>query len=258
MKRWLSIQCFGLGVLSVLLASIASTAQAQVNDQIYLLSNPGESIKGLIDAVSASDVTVRVNGVPRKLPANDVARIQFADSPTELLQAAAMFRKGQLKDARTELGNVNLAEVNNKWIQQDVAYMLAFIETRSALAGNGNKNSAGTLLVTFLKNHADSYHYFEAVELFGDLAFAVGSFEMAAEQYTILTKSPWPGLQVRGTLRLANSTVGKATMQSHWGCLKKLQALVRPHRTCNGPSQRPRRARHVVWARPGRPQKESL
>jgi len=225
MKRWLSKQCFSLGVLSVLLASAASTGHAQVNDQIYLLSNPGESIKGLIDAVSASDVTVRVNGVPRKLPANDVQRIQFADSPTELLQAAAMFRKGQLKDARTELGNLNLAEVNNKWIQQDVAYMLAFIETRSALAGDGDKNSAGTLLVAFLKNHSDSYHYFEAVELFGDLAYVVGSFDMAAQQYTILSKSPWPGLQVRGTLRLANSTVGKGDYAAALGMFEKVAGI---------------------------------
>ena len=92
----------------VLLASlflIGTTAvQAQVKDQIYLISNPDDSVKGLIDSITKSEVTVQVNGVPRKLAANDVSRIQFVDSPTEVLQAAAMFRKGQLKDARAELG----------------------------------------------------------------------------------------------------------------------------------------------------------
>jgi tetratricopeptide (TPR) repeat protein len=201
-----------LQLIVVLLSSLflvnTSAVQAQVKDQIYLISNPGESVKGLIDSITKNEVTVRVNGVPRKLAANDVSRIQFVDSPTEVLQAAAMFRKGQLKDARAELAKVNLDEIQNDFVKQDVAYMLAAVDARSALAGDGDKNQAGNLLVAFIQQHADSFHYYEVVELFGDLAYAVGSFELAATQYTILTTSPWVELKIKGTLRLANSTVG--------------------------------------------------
>ena len=219
------LQLMKLLLLSGLFLVGTTAVQAQVKDQIYLISNPGESVKGLIDSITKNEVTVRVNGVPRKLAANDVSRIQFVDSPTEVLQAAAMFRKGQLKDARAELVKVNLDAIQNPFVKQDVAYMLAAVDARSALAGDGDKNQAGNLLVTFLQEHADSYHYYEVVELFGDLAYAVGSFDKAAEQYTILTTSPWTDLKVKGTLRLANSTVGKGEFANALVMFEKVAAV---------------------------------
>lgn len=219
------LQLMKLLLLSSLFLVTTTALQAQVKDQIYLISSPGDSVKGLIDSITKNEVTVRVNGVPRKLAANDVLRVQFVDSPTEVLQASAMFRKGQLKDARVELAKVNLDAIQNDFVKQDVAYMLAAIDAHSALAGDGDKIQAGSVLVTFLQQHADSYHYYKVVELFGDLAYAVGSFDKAAEQYTILTTSPWTALQIKGTLRLANSTVGKGEFANALVMFEKVAAV---------------------------------
>lgn len=219
------LQLMKLLLLSSLFLVTTTALQAQVKDQIYLISSPGDSVKGLIDSITKNEVTVRVNGVPRKLAANDVLRVQFVDSPTEVLQASAMFRKGQLKDARVELAKVNLDAIQNDFVKQDVAYMLAAIDAQSALAGDGDKIQAGSVLVTFLQQHADSYHYYKVVELFGDLAYAVGSFDKAAEQYTILTTSPWTALQIKGTLRLANSTVGKGEFANALVMFEKVAAV---------------------------------
>ena len=219
------LQLMKLLLLSSLFLVTTTALQAQVKDQIYLISSPGDSVKGLIDSITKNEVTVRVNGVPRKLAANDVLRVQFVDSPTEVLQASAMFRKGQLKDARVELAKVNLDAIQNDFVKQDIAYMLAAIDAHSALAGDGDKIQAGSVLVTFLQQHADSYHYYKVVELFGDLAYAVGSFDKAAEQYTILTTSPWTALQIKGTLRLANSTVGKGEFANALVMFEKVAAV---------------------------------
>ena len=219
------LQLMKLLLLSCLFLVATTAVQAQVDDQIYLISSPSSSVKGKIDSITKNEVTVRVNGVPRKLAANDISRIQFLDSSIEVLQASAMFRKGQLKDARAELAKVNLGEIQNNFIKQEVAYMLAAVDARSALAGDGDKNQAGNLLVAFLQQHTDSFHYYEVVELFGDLAYVVGSFDKAAEQYTILTTSPWKGLQIKGTLRLANSTVGKGEFANALVMFEKVAAV---------------------------------
>ena len=219
------LQLMKLLLLSCLFLVATTAVQAQVDDQIYLISSPSSSVKGKIDSITKNEVTVRVNGVPRKLAANDISRIQFLDSSIEVLQASAMFRKGQLKDARAELAKVNLGEIQNNFVKQDVAYMLAAVDARSALAGDGDKNQAGNLLVAFLQQHTDSFHYYEVVELFGDLAYVVGSFDVAAKQYTILTTSPWPELEIKGTLRLANSTVGKGEFANALVMFEKVAAV---------------------------------
>ena len=182
----------------------------QVNDQAYLKSSPAEAIRGLIDDITSTEVVIRVNGNPRRLPANQIFRIQFANAPADLLQAAAAYRRGQFNEAKTGLQGVNLDDIQDKWVKEEIAFMLASIDAKSALAGEGDKNAAGTLLIGFINDYANSFHHFEAVELFADLAYSVGQFKTAAEYYQKMVASPWEEMKVYGTLRLAHATVGQA------------------------------------------------
>jgi len=181
----------------------------QVNDQAYLKSSPAEAIRGLIDDITSTEVVIRVNGNPRRLAANQISRIQFANAPADLLQAAAAYRRGQFNEAKTGLQGVNLGDIQDKWVKEEIAFMLASIDAKSALSGEGDKNAAGTLLIGFINDYANSFHHFEAVELFADLAYSVGQFETAAEYYQKMVASPWEEMKVHGTLRLAHATVGQ-------------------------------------------------
>jgi tetratricopeptide (TPR) repeat protein len=162
----------------------------------------------LIDEITSTEVVIRVNGNPRRLAANQIFRIQFANAPADLLQAAAAYRRGQFNEAKTGLQGVNVGEIQDKWVKEEIAFMLASIDAKSALAGEGDKNAAGTLLLGFINDYAGSFHHFEAVELFADLAYSVGQFKTAAEYYQKMVASPWEEMKVYGTLRLAHATVG--------------------------------------------------
>ncbi len=186
-------------------------AFGQVNDQAYLKSSPAEAIRGLIDEITSTEVVIRVNGNPRRLAANQIFRIQFANAPADLLQAAAAYRRGQFNEAKTGLQGVNVGEIQDKWVKEEIAFMLASIDAKSALAGEGDKNAAGTLLLGFINDYAGSFHHFEAVELFADLAYSVGQFKTAAEYYQKMVASPWEEMKVYGTLRLAHATVGQGS-----------------------------------------------
>lgn len=181
----------------------------QVNDQAYLKSNPTEAIRGLIDDITSTTVVIRANGTPRTLPANQIFRIQFANAPADLLQAAAAYRRGQLNEAKTGLQGINLGEIQDKWVKEEIAFMLASIDAKSALAGEGDKNAAGTLLIGFINDYANSFHQFEAIELFADLAYSVGQFQTAGEYYQRMVDSPWLEMQNYGRLRLAHAMAGQ-------------------------------------------------
>ncbi|MBK95019.1 MAG: hypothetical protein CMJ79_04805 [Planctomycetaceae bacterium] len=224
MKR---IQTQLLGTALALLFLI-QPAIGQVNDQAYLKSNPTESIRGPIDKISKTEVVIRVNGTPRILQANEILRIQFANAPADLLQATAAYRRGQFNEARTGLAGFNLAEIKDKWVKEEIAFMLASIDAKSALAGEGDKNAAGTLLIGFITDYAESFHHYEAVELFADLAYSVGQFQTAAEYYQKLTESPWGDLINFGTLRLANATVGQG---QYADALTKFEAVLQQQAT---------------------------
>ena len=139
---------------TLILLFLVQPVFGQVNDQAYLKSNPTEAIRGLIDEITSTTVVIRVNGTPRTLAANQIFRIQFANAPADLLQAAAAYRRGQFNEAKTGLQGINLGEIQDKWVKEEIAFMLASIDAKSALAGEGDKNAAGTLLIGFINDFA--------------------------------------------------------------------------------------------------------
>ncbi len=195
-------------VATLALLVLGQPVWGQVNDQVYLKSSPNEAVRGLVDAVSSKEVVIRVNGTPRQLAANTIFRIQFANAPADLLQAAAAYRRGQFNEAKTGLAGINVNDIKDKWVKEEIAFMLASIDAKNALAGEGDKNAAGTLLIGFINDNPDSFHHYESVELFADLAFSVGQFQTAADYYKRMVESPWEEMKLYGTLRMANAKVG--------------------------------------------------
>ena len=53
------------------------------------------------------------------------------------------------------------------------------------------------MMKSFADANPNSYHYFEAVELVGDLLLAVRQYAQAADYYGRLAKAPWPDYQMR-------------------------------------------------------------
>ena len=62
-------------------------------------------------------------------------------------------------------------------------------------------------MIAFTKNYPDSYHYFQACEIVGDLLVANRSFDQAEEYYAKVAKAPWPDYQMR-----AGVAIGRALL----------------------------------------------
>lgn len=198
-----------LSTMLVLLTVLAVPASAQLQDRVYLRSNPGQPTSGVIDEVTATTVTMRVNSVARKIDVNTIDRILFADEPAELQQARAMIRRNQLEAAQGLLDKLAGTEQGNPWVRQDIQYYNAFIAARLSVTGRADKNQAGTLLNAVITGQANCYHFFTAVEMFGDLAASVGQFDAAVTSYKKVGEAPWPEYKIRAAVLEAGALVGK-------------------------------------------------
>jgi tetratricopeptide (TPR) repeat protein len=69
----------------------------------------------------------------------------------------------------------------------------------------GDKTAATTAMFNFVRSAPQSYHFYEAAEVLGDLAMASGKWADAAKYYGPISNAPWPDYQMR-----ANNAIGRA------------------------------------------------
>ena len=195
-------------LLTMMLSLLTSAASldAQVADQIYL--GKGAPVRGVITSMTAAEITVTINTVDRKYAVNEIQRVALAEAPTGLKMALASLRNGQLEAAKVELDKIGVAGIKSKYVKQEVQYSQAFCAAKLAQQGQYDINKAGPLLQNFVTGNADSYHYFPAVELLGDLFIGIGNYKFAAENYGKLKSAPWPDYQLRGSVLQADALIG--------------------------------------------------
>ena len=206
----------------ILVLLLTGPVTAQLQDQIYLHENPTRPTRGVIDEVTATVVKIRVNSVVREVSVNNITRITFADDPNELQQVRGMVRRKQYEAAKAELDKLNLEEQPNVWVQQDIQFFNALLVSRLSITGKADKQEAGRLLAAFIANQKSSFHYYEAQELFGDLAASVGSFVKAAESYREVGTAPWPEYKNRAAVLEAGALVGSG---DHAAALAKYEQV---------------------------------
>jgi tetratricopeptide (TPR) repeat protein len=180
--------------------------QASAVDAIKKHGN-APRLAGTLKAITQNDVTIEVQGRAEKVPVTDVDAIEFDGEPSELKLARGSIRTGGDKNALQFLDKIDATKITNKGIKQDLAFYKAMAHGRSALRGEGDINKAGADLFTFIGANADSYHYYAAQELMGDLLVANNKIDDAIKVYGVLDASPFDEYKMR-----AGVAVGRALM----------------------------------------------
>ena len=175
----------------------SSTAHAQ-RDQVF--GERGTPTTGTITEVTPTTVTVQVGTTSRSFPVNEVQRINLDGEPAELRRAREAMQQGRYEDVRAELAKIVVADIRRELVKQDVEYYKGLVEARLALTTGGDKAAAHDALYNFVRTNPQSYHFYEAAEVLGDLAVAVGKYEDAARYYAALAKAPWPEYKLRASL----------------------------------------------------------
>jgi tetratricopeptide (TPR) repeat protein len=188
-----------LGLLAILLCFASASA-----DDVYRKGQTAE--KGIVSDMSKTEVTLTSGGAKRTFPANEIQRITYEDEPGELSQArTVILQSANYKAALEDLKKIDLKKVQSRTevIKQEVDYYRAFCMAHLALTEGGDKKAAEDALRDFCKEHKDSYHFYPAAELAGDVAAAAGKFPEAVTYYTAVNKAPWDETRIRTNVALA-------------------------------------------------------
>lgn len=190
--------------MAVLLAPVA---HAQQFDSV--VGSRGTPTFGTITSMSPTEISVSSPSGDKKFSVNEVQKVTFKNEPRELRAAREAIRKGQLESARSLLEEIDTSSISRAEILQDIQFYKAFCDARLALTGGGDKAAAVRALRAFEDDPANknNYHYYEVMELLGDLAAALASYENAVKYYGHVSEAPWPAYKMRAYVLQADALV---------------------------------------------------
>ena len=163
----------------------------------------------------------------KEIPVNQILTIYYEDDPKELKTAKDYVLESRYLDALTALGRIK-KEPGRQDVLDDIEFYKAFCAAKLALAGSGkiadseDGPGAGRLMKAFADNHPNSYHYFEASELVGDLLLAVRQYAQAADYYGRLAKAPWSDYQMRAGVALGRALLAQGKIDDALAAFDKV------------------------------------
>lgn len=181
--------------------------QAQDRDRVFPVKGP--AVTGKIVEKNRDKVVIEVRGNNQNFPSNEILRVLYEGEPPTLSRTKDLVAQGQIEQAVDEFKKIDAASLPSEDMKQDYQFLRGYIAGTLATKGKGDPKNALTLLTNWVKDNAQSYQFYPAAELMGDLAVASGTPDQAAKYYGGLAAAPFPELKTKGSF-----LQGKALMAS--------------------------------------------
>jgi tetratricopeptide (TPR) repeat protein len=164
------------------------------------------------------------SNAPKGIPVNQIITIFFENEPTSLRAAKTHLVEGRYSDALAELNRVKEKGTREE-IKQDLEFYKALCSARLALEGIGQIADAGRMMNAFVDHHPQSYHYFQGIEVVGDLLVAVGQYPRAAEYYARLEAAPWPETKMRAGVAIGRALLAQGKSEDAMRAFDRVLAI---------------------------------
>ncbi len=180
------------------------------------------SAEGTITEVSPDGVSLDAKGKnapeTNPIPAERVLWLQFQNAPLGLAAARVETEVGAWEEALEKLDDIGADDLNREkypliaaeydWYRANALLQLALVGASTSF------NEGGTAMTKFVKEHPDSYRYYEAMQALGAAFFAMSErqskkdakqslLKRAREAYAPLEDAASEEIQARGKLGLA-------------------------------------------------------
>ena len=183
-----------------------NAATAWSMDQIYM-STAKKPYYGKIVSMSAEVISFEGRDAPGEIQANEVVRIIFENSPDGLTTAQSAMLHGEYEKALDALKK-ETPEDKRREVAEEILFCKAYSTAQLALsgaAGSADIADAGTQMFNFIRNCPNSYHFYTACELMGDICVATGKFDKAQTYYAKLSQAKWPDYKIRAQVALGRA-----------------------------------------------------
>lgn len=177
----------GLLLLTCIWAAGTKTATAQL-DRVY--DKAGDNVSGTVVQTSSQGVQLQKAGNTQDFKAGEILKILHEGDPAALTRGREFALDGQYDQALAELKNVNFNALPRDLIKADAAFYIVMCEAKLALAGKGKKDEAAKKTLAFAGKYRNSWHFFDAAKLLGDLSLARNDTAKALTYYKSLMSAP--------------------------------------------------------------------
>ena len=183
--------------------ALQSGASVDAADQVVTRN---ETLFGKIESVSTEAVQLLTRGsasAAREIGVSDVVMIQFSDEPQDLIEAKRRLVKNNFVGALEAIQQVDEDEIQSASVavRGEYAYVRAVAGGHVAMGAGGKISSALSSIKNAIDQFTRSIHYYELLEVAGDLEQALGRYDEAASLYKKIALGPPPMLVRAGRLK---------------------------------------------------------
>ena len=214
----------------------APWAQAQL-DRVYDME--GDNVSGAVTKTSKDGVQLTKAGNVQDFMAGEILKIMFEGDPASLTKAREFALDGQYESALSELKNVKFDSISRNVIKEDVAFYMAMCEAKLALAGKAKLDEAVRKTFAFASTYRDSWHFYDAAKLLGDLALATNNSDKALSYYKSLDRAPSADMKIESRylqglvlLKMGNSDAAEAEFDKVLGLKAQTTQTARLQTLC--------------------------
>lgn len=187
-------QTVALGVFA--LCSQSATLVFGQLDRVYPTQGP--VVSGTISQTQPDGVVIQVGGAERMFSLDKIDKVVFNREPGPLTDGRSLVQQEQYEAALAQLSQIKISEIERAEIKADAMFYLAYCQAKVALAGQGDKNAAVKNMYGFVTSAGkNSFHFYEAAKVLGDLALAVGSYDNAVKYYGALARASDANLKLQ-------------------------------------------------------------
>jgi tetratricopeptide (TPR) repeat protein len=196
---------FNLRVVGLLLAmglvtSFGSTRACAQSDRVF--TKEGKSTSGAVIAISKQGIQLKKGKETETISASGIVKIQFDSEPQTLVEIRNFVLDKQYQSALDEVQKLDVKTLKRPEIEAEAMYYSAYAKAQLAIAGRGSRDEAATAVRNFAGKFQDSWHFYSAAEILGDLAIVMNKPEDAARFYGSLRSAPDPDTKVRSVYLL--------------------------------------------------------
>jgi tetratricopeptide (TPR) repeat protein len=219
----MAIRFGALAVIGMLLLPAAVFAQRE--DQVFAAKGATRGNIAAEIGMTRDKVTIDTSVNTRQIDVNEITRITFKDEPSELNLGRMQAIQKNYNQALADLKKVDGQKIERAYVRQDLEFYRALCLCKLALNEGGDKKAATDAMRAFVSKAPQSYHFYEAAEVLGDVAMAAGNYADAARYYgsTGLGAAPWGDYQMRANNACGRALIGEGQFDQ---ALEKFKAVV--------------------------------
>ena len=184
-----------------------------------VIQKSGPQKRGTVEKSSRDGIII--DGTPIRV--SNIRYVLFSDEPKELRTIRDAVAKGSYARAEQTLQRLDTSELSGDLLKMDAQFYKAYVRARRALQTGQGRGAAAKEMVNFAKTHKNSFHFYDAAEVLGELAIALGKSGEAARYFSALEKASEPEIKARGMTRTAESLLATG---DHAGAIKRYDAIL--------------------------------